>query len=147
MILFLRRWYIAVAIVWWLCGVAAYLLALHFYSYHLSVYLFWTLIPITVLIPAALLASRGFQRTTTGKMFLSIYAVVLIPMLIFAVTSVIGDEVRLPHENWTTELLRAIGLCLVLALEGGFIIAPVVLVVSFIVSALINLFSPYEAED
>ena len=144
MIAFLRRWYIAVALVWWLCGAAAFVAVLEVgrSSSSPGVFLFWTLLFITEIVPAALLASRGFQRTTTGKVFASIYAVALVPMMLFAIIVDAYDHIRFPHESWaSTSWFLGIGL------EGGFLIAPAILFISFIVSFLINLFAEYEPDD
>jgi hypothetical protein len=141
MIAFLRRWYIAVALVWWLCGLAVFL-AVARSPFRPGSLLFWVLMLIPVIVPAVLLASRGFRHTTTLRVFVSIYAVVLIPAGLLAFAADVHDHARFPNVGWTN-----VNWWLAIGLEGGFLAAPVVLVSAFILCFFINLVAADEADD
>jgi hypothetical protein len=136
MIAFFRRWYIAVALVWWLCGLAVFL-AVARSSFRPGTLLSWVLMLIPVIVPAVLLASRGFRHTSTVRVFVSLYAVVLVPTGLFMLY---GDVVDNVHDGWANHHWLNTWVWFQLALEGGLLASPFVFGFSAVVAYVNNLF-------
>ncbi len=134
MIPFLRKWYVVVAIAWWMCAVAAI-----FVVGRVGNSLSLVLILNPVIVPAILLATRGFRETTPIRVFISTYAVALIPI---GVVLFYADVLDNMHNGWRDGWLNTrvwIGLVFTaLCLASPFVIA-----FSFVVAYVNNLFAKH----
>ena len=142
MIQFLRRWYVVVALVWFLGGIAAINTFARSSWSKSYPYLFLTSIFVTLAVPAVLMASRGMKETTTGKVFASFYAVVLVPTGLLALYADVTDNIS---QGWVNRSWINTWVWFQLMLEGGFLVAPVVLFFSFIFAFVVNLFADGDA--
>jgi hypothetical protein len=143
MITLIRRWYILLALIVWLIGVAA-LRAFSDSSFHGNTLLFWIMLLVPVIVPAVLLATRGFRPTTTIKVFVCLYAFVLIPTGLFMLYDDVLDNV---HDGWHSHHWENIWFWFQLALEGGLLASPVVFGFSAVVAHVNNLFATNSETD
>lgn len=132
MISFLRRRYVIVALTWWICSVAA-IFVLGRVGNSLSLIL--TLNP--VIVPAILLATRGFRQTTPVRVFLYTYAVALVPIGVFLFY---GDVMDNAAHGWTNRHWTNTWVWFQLVFGGVLLTLPFVIGFSFIVAYINNLF-------
>jgi len=76
------------------------------------------------------------KRTTVGKVFVSTYAVVLVPTGVIAFVADAYDQFSSSSQGWANSKVW-----LGLALEGGLLASPFVFVFSLVVTFLNNLFA------
>ena len=140
MIQFLRRWYVLVAVVWLLGGIAAmWFFAMSEAKNHPQ--LFWPILLATFIVPATLLASCGLKETTIAKVAVSLYAVVFVPTGLFALCA---DAMENALQGWLKPHWSNTWFWFQLMLEGGFLAAPVVLAISAGIAFGVNLFAASE---
>jgi len=137
MITLIRKWYILLALIFWLVGVAI-LLAVAGSSFRAGSLLSWILMLVPVIVPAVLLATRGFRDTAPFRVFVCLYAVVLIPTGLFMFC---GDVIDNMHNGWHHRHWENTWFWFQLALEGGLLASPVVYGFSFVVALVNNLFA------
>ncbi len=138
-----RKWYVLLALTWWLVANAA-LLAFLDSSLHKNTLLFWILLLTPVIVPAVLLATRGFRPTTTLKVFVCLYALVLIPTGLYMFYDDMLDNM---HDGWHYHHWGNIGFWFQLALEGGLLASPVVYGFSGVVASVNNTFAADSEAD
>jgi hypothetical protein len=134
MIPFLRKWYIIVALMWWLCGVAAI-----FAFGRVGNLLSWVLILNPVIVPAILLATRGFRQTTPVRVFVSTYAVALIPIGLVLFYADVVDNI---HNGWRDGWLNT-RVWFGLVFTALCLASPFVIGFSFVVAYVNNLFAEH----
>lgn len=131
MISFLRKWYIIIAVVWWLCSVVAFYAFARTTSHLLN----WILILNPVVVPTILLATRGFRQTTWIRVFVCTYAVALIPIGLFMFY---GDVLNNAHNGWQDDWLNT-WIWFQLVVEGVGLTSPFVIGFSVVVTCVNNL--------
>jgi hypothetical protein len=144
MIPFLRRWYVVVALIWWLCSLAAFWALVSSPSFHAGPSLFLIVILVPWIVPAVLLATRGFRHTTTARVFVSIYAVILIPTGLFVCFT---DVMESLNRGWADRHWTNTWIWFQLALEGGLLASPFVFGFSAVVAYVNNLFAKDSGAD
>jgi hypothetical protein len=134
MIRFLRKWYALAAVVWFL-GVLAAMILFPWKATTFHPALFWAGLLAMIIVPATLLASRGLNETTTTKVLGSIYACIAVPTGLFALYA---DAVNNTLQGWVNSHWLNTWVWFQLILEGGFLAAPVILIISFATAILVN---------